>query len=621
VAPILINEVLTHTDLPQVDAIELFNPNAVDVDIAGWFLTDDAASPKKFRIPENTVISAGAYRFFTESDFNPTPGTNNSFTLSSAGEEVYLLSGDTSSNLTGYSHGFSFGAAANGVSFGRYVTSIGSEEYPAQISLTLGATNSGPRVGPVVIRQVMYHPPDLLGGSDNEADEYVELVNITNQPVPLFDAAFPTNRWRVRGGIDYDFPLNTTIGARASVLLVSFDPADAAARGAFLAKYGTFASTAMYGPFSGKLDNSSDSVELYRPDAPNLGEVPYILVDELRYGDTAPWPPAADGAGASLQRLNNAAFGNDPINWQGFALLQIIRPPETLTVRPGTNVTLSVLAAGTGVLRYQWRRDGLALNGETNAVLEIADVQGAHDGSYTVMVGDDTGSIISAPGVLTVLLAPTIIRHPVSQSVIQGGTAILSIEATGNLPMGFRWRRNGSTTQFQTRNERVSFLVVTNVQTTANYTVVVTNAANTVGVLSSAAVLSVILDTDQDGVPDEWEMANGLDKNNGADVGVDGDGDGLANGEEYTAGTDPQDPLSYLKVDLLASHELGGAIISFYAVSNRTYTVEFCDAVNTGVWQRLIDVVATATNRTMVLTNTAPDASLRFYRLATPRKP
>jgi hypothetical protein len=237
------------------------------------------------------------------------------------------------------------------------------------------------------------------------------------------------------------------------------------------------------------------------------------------------------------------------------------------------------------------------------------------------MVGDDTGSIISAPGVLTVLLAPTIIRHPVSQSVIQGGTAILSIEATGNLPMGFRWRRNGSTTQFQTRNERVSFLVVTNVQTTANYTVVVTNAANTVGVLSSAAVLSVILDTDQDGVPDEWEMANGLDKNNGADVGVDGDGDGLANGEEYTAGTDPQDPLSYLKVDLLASHELGGAIISFYAVSNRTYTVEFCDAVNTGVWQRLIDVVATATNRTMVLTNTAPDASLRFYRLATPRKP
>ena len=619
VGAVVINEILTHTDLPQVDAIELFNPSAVAVDLGGWFLTDDATMPQKFRIPEDTIIAAEGYMVFTEADFNPTPGTNNSFTLSSTGEEVYLLSGDGNTNLTGYSHGFGFGAAANGVSFGRHLTSTGEEEYPAQTAVTLQAANAGPVVGPVVVRQIMYHPPDLPNGLDNQDDEYIELLNGTGQAVPLFDAQFPTNRWRVRGGIDFDFPPNTTLAAGSSLLLLSFDPANATKRAAFLAKYGDLASLAMFGPYDGKLDNSSDTIGLYRPDAPDLGEVPYILVEEVRYEDVAPWPPAADGAGASLQRLNHSAFGNDAINWRGVAPLQIITPPQTLTVHPDTNVTLSVLAAGTGTLRYQWRRDGLALTGETNATLEIASVQPIHDGSYTVVVADNTGSIISSPGVLTVLLAPTIIRHPASQSVIQGGTAVLSVEVTGNMPLGFRWRRAGATVNFQVLNQRTCFLVVTNLQSSVNYTVVVTNAANRTGVLSANASLTVIPDTDQDGLPDEWEMAHGLDKDSAADAGVDADGDAMTNGEEYTAGTNPQDPQSYLKVNMLAPHEPGGAIISFNAASNKTYRVEFCDAVNAATWQHLVDVVASLTNRTVMLTNTAPEASLRFYRLVTPR--
>ncbi|HXG49315.1 MAG TPA: lamin tail domain-containing protein, partial [Methylomirabilota bacterium] len=210
---VVINEVLTHTDLPQVDAIELFNPTAAEADIGGWFLTDDGGAPKKFRIPDGTMIPAGGFLVFTEADFNSTPGMNGSFNLSSTGEEVYLVSGDANTNLTGYSHGFAFGPAANGVSFGRHVTSTGDEEYPAQISVTLGAANSGPRVGPVVIQQIMYHPPDLPGDVDNQNDEYVLLRNITGQPVALYDPQFPTNRWRVRGGVDFDFPGMTSMPA------------------------------------------------------------------------------------------------------------------------------------------------------------------------------------------------------------------------------------------------------------------------------------------------------------------------------------------------------------------------------------------------------------------------
>jgi hypothetical protein len=39
-------------------------------------------------------------------------------------------------------------------------------------------------------------------------------------------------------------------------------------------------------------------------------------MDQLTYGDTAPWPSEADGQGASLQRLAANQFANDPVNWK-----------------------------------------------------------------------------------------------------------------------------------------------------------------------------------------------------------------------------------------------------------------------------------------------------------------
>jgi hypothetical protein len=151
IAPILINEILTHTDPPLSDSVELFNPATNDVNIGNWFLTDERTNPFKFRIPAGTTISAGGYFVFTEEDFNQNPNDATNFSFSSHGEEVYLYSADAAGNLTGYSDGFSFGVAENAVAFGRYVTSTGENKYPAQIANTFGSTNAGPRVGPVVI--------------------------------------------------------------------------------------------------------------------------------------------------------------------------------------------------------------------------------------------------------------------------------------------------------------------------------------------------------------------------------------------------------------------------------------------------------------------------------------
>ncbi len=40
---VVINEVLTHTDAPQVDSIELRNTGGDSIDVGGWYLSDSSS--------------------------------------------------------------------------------------------------------------------------------------------------------------------------------------------------------------------------------------------------------------------------------------------------------------------------------------------------------------------------------------------------------------------------------------------------------------------------------------------------------------------------------------------------------------------------------------------------
>ena len=55
----------------------------------------------------------------------------------------------------------------------------------------------------------------------------------------------------------------------------------------------------------------------------------------------------------------------------------------------------------------------------------------------------------------------------------------------------------------------------------------------------TASVTVIVLDTDNDGLPDFYEEQNGLDPNDASDAEGDLDGDGISNLDEYLDGTDP----------------------------------------------------------------------------------
>ncbi len=335
-ANIVINEVLTHTDPPLEDAIEIQNLGTSSTNIAGWYLSDSKNELKRYQIPGGISFPAGGFRVFYETQFNDTSMPSTAFALSSSkGDEVYL-SEATNGVLTGYRAQVKFGAAANGVSFGRYRRSDGQDDFVAMSSHTFGIdnpssvpnfrtgagkTNAYPKVGPVVFNEIMYHPPNIMVTNDNTQDEFLELKNITANPVNLFDPAYPTNQWRLRGGVDFDFPSNTTLGANSTLLVVSFSPTNASALSAFKTAYGLTGTVTVLGPWSGKLDNSSEGIEIQRPDTPQLppandaGFVPYIVVERVVYADLPPWPQAADGSGLSLQRVSGNGYGNDATNW------------------------------------------------------------------------------------------------------------------------------------------------------------------------------------------------------------------------------------------------------------------------------------------------------------------
>lgn len=138
--------------------------------------------------------------------------------------------------------------------------------------------------GGVVINEIFYHAPEELDDL-----QWIELHNPDAQAADL-------SGWKLRGGVDFQFPPGTTL-APGGFLVVCRD-----------AKlFGEFHDAAVAGQFRKSLGRGGDTVE--------IADAGGRLMDRVTYDDREPWPAAADGASASLERITPVQPGDRVENW------------------------------------------------------------------------------------------------------------------------------------------------------------------------------------------------------------------------------------------------------------------------------------------------------------------
>ncbi|OHB72714.1 MAG: hypothetical protein A2V70_02015 [Planctomycetes bacterium RBG_13_63_9] len=446
---VVINEVLSHTDYPLVDAIELHNLSEEAIDIGGWWLSDSDADYQKFQIPPGTTISGGGYVVFYEGHYgfdgqdwvvqfgvDEFGGGVKGFGLNGAeGDEVYLTVYDSDEHPACFFDDVEFGAGLNGESFGRWENSVGESYFYPMTERTLDppTANSGPRIGPeLILSEVMYCPPDPdgEGGIDPDDLEFVEIYNRSPQAVTLTD-------WRLRKGIDFDFPGGTALESGEALVVVWFDPvAEPGKESCFRAHYEIDESVQIIGGHSDRLDNAGELVQLQDWDTPTqVGDppqqmIPHPLEDEVDYETT--WYASTAGGGGSLNRLGSSLWGDDPASWTATTpspgVVQMVAQVggryvfynnSSFDTGPGKTAgdakatDKQALLPGAAASYANYTNYVLGINGILIDAFDLKNASGISVSDFTFKVGNDDNPATWAP--LTTM--PTIdVRQGVGES-------------------------------------------------------------------------------------------------------------------------------------------------------------------------------------------------------------
>ena len=478
-ASVRISEVLSSATAVGGDFIELLNTTTNPVDLSGWGLTDDPADPLRYRFPVGTLLAPGGYLRVGESLFSTpgAPGVNRPFSLAASGETVVLSEVNPGGELTGRQDEAELGPAGPNISQGLLETCLGDQFVPLLLP-TPGGPNAAPRVGPVVLNEILSGSP-----SDPASDltaEYIELLNTsTTTPVALGDPAIP---WRIAGAIDFRFPPTTLLPPGGYLLVVPFDPsADPASAAGFRARHSVDASVPIVGPYSGRFHGTVAPLRLERLTVTGL---PFDRVDSLE--SVLPFPAA------TVFLRKPALPGQDPAAWvpgtpspgRVNALPDPGTPPLILAqplgpqISLGTPVQLGVTLSGSDPLQYQWLHDGVAIPGATSASLSLEEPGPMDAGNYSVRVWNLAGCTLSREARVFVPVPPQVLTPPQSQMVDVGKSATLSVVT---LPsdrfLTYQWLFNGE----EIPGATASSLTVPNAQLVneGNYSVRISDGLST----------------------------------------------------------------------------------------------------------------------------------------------
>jgi hypothetical protein len=177
----------------------------------------------------------------------------------------------------------------------------------------------------------------------------------------------------------------------------------------------------------------------------------------------------------------------------------ITTQPSSQTVCAGSNVSLNVVATGTG-LAYQWQLstdNGTSFTNITTAMaatLNLAATAGMNNHQYRVIISQGTCSVTSNVAILTVSTSLTVTTQPTNQTACVGSNATFTVAANSATTVGYQWQvsTNGGTSFSNLTGENNATLTLTAVTLAQNnnqYRVVVNDA--TCSLTSNTVTLTV----------------------------------------------------------------------------------------------------------------------------------
>jgi hypothetical protein len=128
-------------------------------------------------------------------------------------------------------------------------------------------------------------------------EEFIELMNISDVTIDLTEVYFE--------GITFEFPTGLLLSPGERIVVVRN-------QATFTARYGGGVNVA--GVYTGALDNTGEEIAVIAANEDDIVR--------FAYGDSSPWPSAADGVGRSLvlrrpnAANNNAIHLNEASNWR-----------------------------------------------------------------------------------------------------------------------------------------------------------------------------------------------------------------------------------------------------------------------------------------------------------------
>jgi alpha-tubulin suppressor-like RCC1 family protein len=197
-------------------------------------------------------------------------------------------------------------------------------------------------------------------------------------------------------------------------------------------------------------------------------------------------PPAA-AVPADLSNITAIAAGfSHSLAVLGAGPPVLLAPLMPRATVHGSTTFLRPEAVGAMPLTYQWQWNGLDIEGATNLVLILEQLNADQQGAYSVRVSNREGTTVSND--ISLQVRPLwITRQPLGQSVSRGTSAALTVTAAGLGPFQYQWLWNGHELPDAT-SSRLDLPEI-QIEQSGSYSVVVRNALGSV--VSMPAAVSV----------------------------------------------------------------------------------------------------------------------------------